>query len=151
MSLKSLRTPPFFNLQLQSKNKHFLTKLERQKLQRLEEQEQLRILERKKSADNLAGKVSTEKMAGNVLSADNKDPKLAEKIQEDIGESYVFILDLVNFGMCYKGAYWIIQRFFVHYQILQFSLLLPMKLSLFHLLRQQQLSLLLALKGDGEV
>jgi len=59
-------------------------KKERQKLQRLEEQEQLRILERKKSADNLAGKVSTEKMAGNVLSADNKDPKLAEKIQEDI-------------------------------------------------------------------
>ena len=56
----------------------------------------------------------------------------------------------------FKGAYWIIQRFLVHYQILHllniaiaildFSLLLPIKLSLFQLLRQ----LLLALKGDSE-
>jgi hypothetical protein len=46
-----------------------------------------------------------------------------------------------------KGAYWIIQRFLVHYKILHlsniaiaildFSLLLPRKLSLFQLLRQQ--------------
>ena len=52
-----------------------------------------------------------------------------------------------------KGAYWIIQRFLVHYQILplsniailDFSLLLPIKLSLFQLL------LLLALEGDSDM
>ena len=47
----------------------------------------------------------------------------------------------------FKGAYWITRRFLVHYQILHlsniaiaildFSLLLPIKLSLFQLLRQQ--------------
>ena len=57
-------------------------------------------------------------------------------------------------------AYWIIQRFLVHYKILHlsniaiaildFSLLLPIRLSLFQLLRQQQLSPLLALKGNSE-
>ena len=61
----------------------------------------MRILERKKSVDNLAGKVSTEKTAGNVLSADNKDPNLAEKIQEDIGENYIF--GLSNFWNVLKG------------------------------------------------
>jgi hypothetical protein len=39
-----------------------------------------------------------------------------------------------------KGAYWIIQRFLIHYQIFHFffSLLLPIKLSLFQLLRQHK-------------
>ena len=55
----------------------------------------------------------------------------------------VFVFALCLLCLVFKGAYWIIQRFLVHYQILHlsiiaiaildFSLLLPIKLSLFQL------------------
>ena len=61
----------------------------------------------------------------------------------------MFLWVCISFKEVIKGAYWIIQRFLVHYQILHlsniaiaildFSLVLPIKLSL-----------LLALKGDSE-
>ena len=62
-------------------------------------------------------------------------------------DNKIFILKLIKINFLFKGAYWIIQRFLVHYQILHssniaiaildFSLLLFIKLSLFQLLRQQ--------------
>ena len=71
---------------------------------------------------------------------DNVHNSLILSFPEDIYILLYFIL-----GLKLKEAYWIIQRFLVHYQILHlsniaiaildFSLMLPIKLSLFQLLR----------------